>query len=126
MKTNIDNVLNDIQLHKFYENTFCALARYYNNVIDTIQICDTAFYDINSIEQFKKLCVQSLLENKIRHHNLSPFQRKRIISMDYVVNIICAGKFVNRDLTKTLFTLYDNHSIQHFYYSETSFYLCDI
>ena len=33
MKTNIDNVLNDIQLHKFYENTFCALARYYNNII---------------------------------------------------------------------------------------------
>lgn len=61
MKTNIDNVLNDIQLHKFYENTFCALARYYNNVIDTIQI-----------------------------------------------------------------TLYDNHSIQHFYYGEIPFYLCDI
>lgn len=38
MKTNIDNVLNDIQSHKFYENAFCALARYYNNVIDTIQI----------------------------------------------------------------------------------------
>ena len=117
MKTNINKFFNDIQLHNFYENAFNALIKYYNNELDIIQICDTILYNINSMEQFKKLCVQSLLDIKIRHYKFKPSQKF------YVTNIICAGKFVNRNNHNILFTLYDNHSIHYFYYSEIPFYL---
>ena len=93
------------------------LTLYYNNELDIIQICDTILYNINSMEQFKKLCVQSLLDSKIRHYRFKPSQKF------YVTNIIYAGKFVNRNKHNILFTLYDNHSIHYFYYSEIPFYL---
>ena len=59
----------------------------------------------------------SLLDIKIRHYKFKPSQKF------YVTNIICAGKFVNRNNHNILFTLYDNHSIHYFYYSEIPFYL---